>query len=118
MAILGVKRFDDLIGRSELLCKQAVINHWKAKDIDLTKILWKPDTKNQKENFNSSYQNHDIDDVLDLKVIKEAKDVINGIKRSTQINKLIKNTDRSFGAMLSGEIAKKYGHKGLMKTQL
>ena len=51
MASLGVKKFDDLIGRSELLCKQAAIDHWKAKDIDLTKILWKPDTKNQKENF-------------------------------------------------------------------
>ena len=118
MATLGVKKFDDLIGRSDFLCKQGAIDHWKAKDIDLTKILWRPSTVSQKENFNSSYQNHDIDNVLDLKVIKEAKDVIKGTKRSIQINKLIKNTDRSFGAMLSGEIAKKFGHKGLNEDSI
>ncbi len=118
MATLGVKKFDDLIGRSDFLCKQGAIDHWKAKDIDLTKILWRPSTLSQKENFNSSYQNHDIDNVLDLKVIKEAKDVIKGTKRSIQINKLIKNTDRSFGAMLSGDIAKKFGHKGLNEDSI
>ena len=118
MAVLGVKKFDDLIGRSDFLCKQGAIDHWKAKDIDLTKILWRPSTVSQKENFNSSYQNHDIDNVLDLKVIKEAKDVIKGTKRSIQINKLIKNTDRSFGAMLSGDIAKKFGHKGLNEDSI
>ena len=118
MAVLGVKKFDDLIGRSDFLCKQGAIDHWKAKDIDLTKILWRPSTVSQKENFNSSYQNHDIDNVLDLKVIKEAKDVIKGTKRSIQINKLIQNTDRSFGAMLSGEIAKKFGHKGLNEDSI
>ena len=118
MAALGVKKFDDLIGRSDFLCKQGAIDHWKAKDIDLTKILWRPSTVSQKENFNSSYQNHDIDNVLDLKVIKEAKDVIKGTKRSIQINKLIKNTDRSFGAMLSGKIAEKFGHKGLNEDSI
>ena len=118
MAALGVKKFDDLIGRSDFLCKQGAIDHWKAKDIDLTKILWRPSTVSQKENFNSSCQNHDIENVLDLKVIKEAKDVIRGTKRSIQINKSIKNTDRSFGAMLSGEIAKKFGHKGLNEDSI
>ena len=118
MAVLGVKKFDDLIGRSDFLCKQGAIDHWKAKDIDLTKILWRPSTVSQRENFNSSYQNHEIDNVLDLKVIKEANDVIKGTKRSIQINKLIKNTDRSFGAMLSGEIAKKFGHKGLNEDSI
>ena len=81
MAALGVKKFDDLIGRSDFLFKQGAIDHWKAKDIDLTKILWRPSTESQKENFNSSYQNHDIENVLDLKVIKEAKDVIKGNKK-------------------------------------
>ena len=113
MANLGIKKFNQLIGRSDLLCKQTVIDHWKAKDIDLTKILWKPKSKMQKENFNSSEQTHDIEDVIDLKIINESKDIIQGKKRTIQINKIIKNTDRSFGAMLSGEIAKNYGHKGL-----
>ena len=49
MAALGVKKFDDLIGRSDFLCKQGAIDHWKAKDIDLTKILWRPSTVSQKK---------------------------------------------------------------------
>ena len=69
MAELGITSFNDLIGRSDLLSKQSVIDHWKANDIDLKKILWKPEIKSQKENYNSSSQNHDIDRVLDLKII-------------------------------------------------
>ena len=45
MASLGIRKFDDLIGRSDLLIKQDAIDHWKAKDIDLSKILWSPETK-------------------------------------------------------------------------
>ena len=52
MSDLGVTSFNDLIGRSDLLCKpQSVIDHSKAKDIDLSNILWKPATHSQKEKF-------------------------------------------------------------------
>ena len=54
MASLGVRKFNDLIGKSDLLIKQDAIEHWKAKNIDLSKILWSPETQNQNENFNSS----------------------------------------------------------------
>ena len=91
---MGLKNFDDLIGRSDFLCKQGAIDHWKAKDIDLTKIFGNQVQKVKKKILIPRSQNHDIDNVLDLKVIKEAKDVIKGTKRSIQINKLIKNTDR------------------------
>ena len=113
MASLGIRKFDDLIGRSDLLIKQDAIDHWKAKDIDLSKILWSPETQSQTENYNSSFQEHNLQIVADQKLLKEAKDVIEGKKASVKINKLIKNTDRSFGAMLSGKIAQKYGFKGL-----
>ena len=118
MAELGVIRFNDLIGRSDLLSKQSVIDHWKANDIDLKKNTWKPEINNQKENYNSSSQNHDIDRVLDLKIISEVKDILDGRKRGIQINKSISNTDRSFGAMLSGEIAARFGHKGLEEDSI
>ena len=118
MAELGIIRFNDLIGRSDLLSKQSVIDHWKANDIDLKKILWKPEINNQKENYNSSSQNHDIDRVLDLKIISEVRDILDGRKRGIQINKSISNTDRSFGAMLSGEIAARFGHKGLEEDSI
>ena len=118
MAELGVIRFNDLIGRSDLLSKQSVIDHWKANNIDLKKILWKPEIKSQKENYNSSSQNHDIDRVLDLKIISDVKDILDGKKRGIQIKKSISNTDRSFGAMLSGEIAARFGHKGLEEDSI
>ena len=113
MASLGIKKFDDLIGRSDLLIKRDAIEHWKAKNIDLTKILWNPSTDSQAENFNSSSQDHNLGKVADKKLIKEAREVLKGKRPSLKINKLIKNTDRSFGAMLSGEIAKRYGFEGL-----
>ena len=56
MASLGIRKFDDLIGRSDLLIKQDAIDHWKAKDIDLSKILWSPETQSQTENYNSSFR--------------------------------------------------------------
>ena len=113
MASLGISKFDDLIGRSDLLVKQEAIEHWKAKDIDLSKILWSPKIQSQNESFNSSSQQHDLQKVADRKIIKDAKEVIEGKKSSIKITKLIKNTDRSFGAMLSGVIAQKFGFKGL-----
>ncbi|MFL2679763.1 MAG: glutamate synthase large subunit [Alphaproteobacteria bacterium] len=118
MAELGVEKFNDLIGRSDLLCKQDVIDHWKAKDIDLSKILWKPETKLHSENFKSSNQKHDLHLVEDQKIINEVIDVIEGKKRSVQLNKIIKNTDRSYGAMLSGKIATKHGFKGLNEDSI
>ena len=96
-----------------MLIKQDAIEHWKANNIDLSKILWSPSTENQKENFNSSYQDHNLESVADIKLINESKEVLLGLKTSLKLNKLIKNTDRSYGAMLSGEIAKKFGFKGL-----
>ena len=113
MASLGIKKFDKLIGRSDLLIKREAIEHWKAKNIDLSKILWSPSTESQTENFNSSSQEHNLQRVADQKLIHEAKEVLEGNRPSLKINRSIKNTDRSFGAMLSGEIAKKYGFDGL-----
>ena len=113
MASLGIKKFDKLIGRSDLLIKREAIEHWKAKNIDLSKILWNPSTESQTENFNSSSQEHNLQRVADQKLIQEAKEVLEGNRPSLKINRSIKNTDRSFGAMLSGEIAKKYGFDGL-----
>ncbi len=118
MAELGIAKFKNLIGKSDLLCKQDVIDHWKAKDIDLSKILWKPPTDSQEENFNSSFQEHDVHKAIDHKIIKEAQGVIGGKIKSIQINHKIRNTDRSFGAILSGEIAKKYGFKGLNEDSI
>ena len=73
MAKLGFSTLDQLIGRSDLLTKQKLIDHWKAKNIDLSKILWKSPSDNQDDNYNSSFQNHDVDKVADHEIIKKSK---------------------------------------------
>ena len=118
MSQLGIPKFNDLIGRSDLLCKQKLIDHWKAKDIDLSKILWKAPTDSQKDNYNSSKQEHDIDKVADHNIIKKSVDVLSGKASSVKIDEEISNVDRSYGALISGEIAKKFGFKGLNEDSI
>jgi len=118
MASLGIRKFSDIIGRSDLLDKKDAIEHWKAKKIDLSKILWRPKTSSQKQNYNSSHQEHDIDKTLDHQVIEEIKEVLEEKVASIQIKKNIRNINRSFGAMLSGEIAKRFGFKGLQEDSI
>ena len=113
-----MKKFEDLIGKSELITKNKAIEHWKAKNIDLSKILYKPEFESRDEVFNSSEQNHDLDEVLDVKLLHESSPVIEKKVSTVTINKLVKNTDRSLGAMLSGVIAKKFGHKGLREDSI
>ena len=118
MSELGIEKFEDLIGRSELMTKNKAIEHWKAKNIDLSKILYKPEFESRDEVFNSSEQNHNLDEVLDVKLIHESSPVIEKKISTITISKLVKNTDRSLGAMLSGVIAKKFGHKGLREDSI
>ena len=67
MAELGVRKFQDLIGKSEYLEKNKAIKHWKAKNIDLSNILHKPNHNKSTDIFNSSKQNHDLEFILDRK---------------------------------------------------
>ena len=65
-----------LLVESELMTKNKAIEHWKAKNIDLSKILYKPEFESRDEVFNSSEQNHNLDEVLDVKLIHESSPVI------------------------------------------
>ena len=111
LAAMGVKKLEDIIGRSELLEKEAVISLWKSKGLDFTKIFHKPEAPVE-ETFWTKRQKHPIDDVLDRKLIAEAAPALEK-KQKVEIITDIKNVDRSAGAMLSGAVAKRYGQKGL-----
>ena len=117
MAELGIKKFNDLIGRSDFLNKLSVIDHWKAKSIDLTNIIYRPKSVSEKDYFNSSFQEHNLSN-LDKEVIKDSKEILNKTKKSIILQKEIKNIDRSFGSMLSGEVAKRFGHSGLNEDSI
>ncbi|MFC7048137.1 glutamate synthase large subunit [Emcibacter nanhaiensis] len=112
LAEMGVRSLNDIIGRSDLLDKNEAIRHWKADGLDFSNLFHKVEAEGNDDIFNSKGQEHKIYDILDRKLIEQAKDALENAK-PVKIETAIKNTDRSSGAMLSGELAKRYGFKGL-----
>src|SRR5262249_20618656 len=89
-----------------------VIAHWKAKGLDFSKLFYKPDAPRDVKIFKCEPQDHKIHNILDRQLIAESQPALNR-GASVRIVTAIKNTNRAVGAMLSGEIAKRYGHAGL-----
>ncbi|MCF8259636.1 MAG: glutamate synthase large subunit [Melioribacteraceae bacterium] len=112
MAELGVKRFDQLIGQTDYLLVREDIDHWKAKYLDLTNILHRPDIPVQFPFYHTIKQNHELENILDMKLIESCKKAINQ-KVPVRFSSLIKNINRTTGTMLGSTIAKKYGLEGL-----
>jgi glutamate synthase (NADPH/NADH) large chain len=112
MAALGFRTFNEMIGQTEVLDKDRAIAHWKAKGLDFSKIFYKPRVPRSVAVFNSERQNHGLEKVLDNKLIELCKPALEH-KKPVKHELAIKNTDRSTGAMLSGEVAKRYDHAGL-----
>jgi glutamate synthase (NADPH/NADH) large chain len=112
LAELGFERFDDIVGRSDLLEVNKEITHWKMKHLDLGNLLHVPEEGKQHALRKVGPQHHKIDSVLDHDLIgKSAKALESGEQVTMHLP--IKNTDRTTGAMLSGKIALKYGAEGL-----
>ncbi|MEC8498303.1 MAG: glutamate synthase large subunit [Pseudomonadota bacterium] len=117
MSKMGFKTFDEMIGQTQFLDTDEAVKHWKTQGMDFEKLFYKPDPWDGDTIYRSEEQNHDIYEILDRKLIKESAKAINELK-PVQISSEIKNTDRSTGAMLSGEIAKIHGHKGLAEDTI
>ena len=112
MAAMGVRRFDDLVGRSDLLDTRAGIEHWKARGLDFSRIFYMPPVPAEVSRVHSETQDHGIDRALDHSLIAKAKDAIETGK-PVVVESPITNVNRTAGTMLSHEVAKRYGHKGL-----
>src|SRR5436853_7552436 len=112
MAELGVRRFSDLIGRTELLDMKKGIEHWKAKGLDFSKVFSSPDMPTYVARFNSERQDHGLEKALDNRLIELARPALEGGEKVT-IEMPIRNINRTVGTMLSWQIAKRYGHEGL-----
>ena len=117
MANLGFRSIDEMIGQTQKLKAKTGIDDFKVKGINLDKLLYKPLSGDDDKLRNTSKQNHNLESVLDFKILKVAKlSVNNKVKSSFEFN--IKNTDRAVGALLSNEISKIHGEKGLSKNTL
>lgn len=117
MAQLGFRTMDEMVGQTQKINTNKAIKHYKAKGLDLSAILYQPaDYKNYTVK-NTEKQDHNLDNVIDFQIFKDAHAAIFR-KEVTSLNYKIKNTDRSVGAILSHEISKIYGHLGLPEDTL
>jgi glutamate synthase (NADPH/NADH) large chain len=112
MAKLGVRTVNELIGRTELLDMQKGIGHWKAKGLDFSRVFAMPKMPPEVARFHSERQSHGLEKALDNRLIELARPALERGEKVT-IETPIRNIHRTVGTMLSGRIAKRYGHDGL-----
>ena len=112
MARLGVRKFSELIGRTDLLDMRKGIEHWKAKGLDFSRIFKMPDMPAEVARYNTERQNHGLEKALDNRLIELAQPALERGER-VSIDMPIRNGNRTVGTMLSHEIARRYGHEGL-----
>ncbi len=112
MAEMGFRRFDEMIGQMQMFDQRKVIEHAKASGLDFSKLFMKPEVPPEVKIFNCEAQDHKIHDIIDRNLIAQSRAAIED-GAPVRLSFPIRNTDRTVGAMLSGEIAKRYGHEGL-----
>jgi glutamate synthase (NADPH/NADH) large chain len=112
MAQLGIKKVNDLIGRTELLDTKKGIEHWKARGLDFSKVFYMPKMPPEVARYHSEKQNHGLEKALDNRLIELAQPALERGEKVT-IETPIRNINRTVGTMLSWHIARRYGHEGL-----
>ncbi|MCB2076007.1 MAG: glutamate synthase subunit alpha, partial [Novosphingobium sp.] len=112
MAELGFRTMEEMIGRVDRLDMRKAIDHWKARGIDLSRLLHQvPPGDSPSLNWTEG-QNHGLENALDNELISAAADALEK-KEAVLIESTARNVNRTVGAMLSGEVARRYGHAGL-----
>jgi glutamate synthase (NADPH/NADH) large chain len=117
MAEIGVRNFDDLVGRVDLLEQNQEVTNWKMKNVDLSKFLNLPKEAKLYPIRNTHPNTKNLDDVIDKTLIKEANKAIKSGEK-VWLSHSIHNAMRTVGAMLSGQISKRYGEEGLPKDTI
>ncbi|MBA4212225.1 MAG: glutamate synthase subunit alpha [Polaromonas sp.] len=105
MAQLGIRKFDDLIGRADLLDMKQGIEHWKARGLDFSRLLALPNVPADVPRLHTQEQEHGLDKALDNILIAKSRAAIDKGER-VQFIEVARNVNRSVGAMLSGEVTK------------
>ncbi len=113
MAEMGFRTVNEMIGRSDYLAFDPPTNHWKAKSLDFSTILYRPNVPDTVARYCIQKQDHGLEKSLDqTALISTAKDAIESGKR-VKAEFAIRNINRTVGTTMSGEIALKYGYEGL-----
>jgi glutamate synthase (NADPH/NADH) large chain len=112
MAELGVRRVDEMVGRVDLLETRHAIAHWKAKGVDLSQILHKPDVPPSVPIHCVQAQDHGLEKALDNLIIEQARGALDA-QQPVTLDLPIRNVNRTVGTMLSAEISRRWGIEGL-----
>ena len=112
MAQLGIATVNELIGRTDLLDMRKGIEHWKASGLDFSRIFFTPDMPADVARYHDEMQDHGLEKALDHRLLELAKPALERQEKVT-IETPIRNINRTVGTLLSGEIARRYGHAGL-----
>ncbi len=112
LAEMGYRKFEDIVGRTDLLEQRTDIKHWKAKLLDLSQILHRPTEALKFATHFTGSQKNQVKKVMDHELIRLSSKALKNIEK-VWISKPISNTDRTTGAMLSGEITRQFGEEGL-----
>ena len=117
MSQLGFRTVREMVGRTDMLDVNAAVGHWKAKGLDLSALLHVPDVSDRVAKHNVEEQNHQLDDVMDHQIISMTQQSRSN-ETKVSLEQPIKNHNRSVGAMLSNQIAKKYGDEGMKEDTI
>jgi glutamate synthase (NADPH/NADH) large chain len=112
LARMGFRTFAEMVGRSDMLDMRRGISHWKAKGLDYSRLLHRPDVGPEAALRVSERQVHGLEHALDHELIEGARPAL-AHQAPVVIEQDVRNTHRAVGAMLSGEVARRYGHAGL-----
>ncbi|MDP6012619.1 MAG: glutamate synthase large subunit [Alphaproteobacteria bacterium] len=112
MACMGFRRFNEMVGRVDRLDMRRAVDHWKASGVDLSRLLYEAPARPGVAIYNCEAQDHHLDQALDKDLVEVAQPALVA-RKSVRIEREIRNVNRTVGTMLSGEVAKRYGHAGL-----
>uniref|UniRef100_UPI0035B09452 glutamate synthase-related protein n=1 Tax=Hylemonella sp. TaxID=2066020 RepID=UPI0035B09452 len=105
MAQLGIRKFDDMIGRADLLDVRKGIEHWKARGLDFSRLFAQPVVPADVPRFHVAEQEHGLEKSLDRVLIEKSRAAIEKGEK-VQFMEVARNVNRSVGAMLSGALTK------------
>jgi glutamate synthase domain-containing protein 2/glutamate synthase domain-containing protein 1/glutamate synthase domain-containing protein 3 len=112
MAQLGFRKVDEMVGRVDCITQRKDVDHWKASGLDLSAVLYNPHVPTRVGRHCTIKQEHGLEQSLDYQLIGHAREAVERGKK-VSISLPIRNTHRTVGAMLSGDIARRYGEIGL-----
>ncbi len=116
MAQLGIRKFDDLIGRSDLLDMNKGLSHWKASGLDFSRLFYQPAASADAPRLHTMEQDHGLNKALDVRLIEKSRAALEQGEK-VQFMEVARNVNRTVGAMLSGELIRRRP-QGLPDDQL